>query len=88
MTYDDFERIGMDEGAPYAFCKIAWEMNRPHPDAFEKHPLYELELRAWFQEILAGCPQATLDRLRQLDASDMAPQNIEQAARAYLGRRR
>jgi len=86
MIYDDFERIGLDEGAPYVLCKLFWEWNKQEPDAFEKHPLYEEKLRFFFQRSLASIPEEALKTLRFLGSFEMDPEMLAKLARDFQGR--
>ncbi len=86
MIYDDFERIGMQEGVPYVLCKLCWEWNKNEPDAFEKHPLYEAKLRFFFRRCLASIPEEALKTLRFIGSFEMDPETIAQLARDYQGR--
>lgn len=86
MIYDDFERIGLEEGAPYVLCKLFWEWNRAEPDAFEKHPLHEEKLRFFFQRSFASIPDDALKTLRFVGSFEMDPDMLAQLARDYRGR--
>ncbi len=83
MTYEEFERIGMSEGVPYALCKLAWEM-KPWRDM----PLFGREepLRMAFRLMIEKLDGKPLDTLAFVSSFELQPVTLELAAKQMMER--
>lgn len=81
MTYDEFERIGMSEGAPYALCKLAWEFQPwRESDLLGREECLRYAFRLMLKQ-LAGKP---MDALTFVSNFEMKPGTLEEVAKQMM----
>lgn len=80
LTYDDFERIGMELGAPYALCKIAWEyrpiLQLPWGTSRDTDALY-----VFWRKVLEKFPPEAMEPLKFLSSFEVEPGTWEEIVR-------
>lgn len=81
MTYDEFERIGLDEGMPYAFCKIAF-----HAMPWSSAPFDEQKLRRVCRQMIADLPVKGLEALREISKQEFTTGALEAFASSMMKR--
>lgn len=81
MSYEEFERIGMDEGAPYALCKMTWEWKPWERDCLVPNPL---AIRMMFRIALSVMPEEAMAALRKVSALEIEEGALESMARKWM----
>jgi hypothetical protein len=76
MTYDEFERIGLEESTPYAWIKIAWEAQ-----PWAGQPFKEEALRRFFRVSIDELPNAAVFALEYISSQEVAPGALESIGR-------
>lgn len=63
MTYDVFEQIGMQAGAPFGVCKVLWTFLGPELQA----AIHEDTVRMMWAKHLKAFPPEVLEQIQQWD---------------------
>ena len=79
MTYEEFERIGMSEGAPYALCKLAWQWK-----PWQELPLHKRALRMMFRETIKALPRNALASLKFVSSFELQLGTLEKIADNWM----
>ena len=79
MTYEQFERIGMDMGMPYALCKIAWEWLPFKHERFNK-----MKLEFFFRTALQNMPPEALAASLKVSSLELQEGALEHIAKKWL----
>ena len=74
MTYDEYERIGMDLGATYAFCKLTWEIL---PAILNNNPFEKSCVKFFMEEMLADMPDDVRESFIAISDLDIDPKLLE-----------
>ena len=85
MTYDEFERVGLDEGCPYGLCKLAWAWSgRESCGGFPVQPFYDEKLRYFFRSMLSRMPEDALRAVKFVDSFELEPGAMDSIANEFL----
>ena len=81
MTYDEFEKGGLAQGAPYALCKIAWE-----PFPFKTDPYDEPKLKHFFLAMVSQLPKEAMDALKFASTFEIEDGALEELSRQWFNK--